>query len=41
LENYCFEFFLKNKTDVMQTENFKQLDIYTRIMYMSKANNFF
>jgi len=41
LEEYCFNFFLKNQTDVMQAESFTQLDINTKIMFITKANNFF
>jgi len=41
LEEYCFDFFLKNQTAVMQTERFKQLDINIKLKFMIKTNNFF
>jgi len=42
LEQYCFDFFLKNQKVVMQTENWiTQLDLDTKIMFITDANKFF
>jgi len=42
LEQYCFDFFLKNQEIVMQTENWiTQLDLETKIKFLTRANRFF
>ncbi|KAG5309560.1 RCBT1 protein, partial [Acromyrmex insinuator] len=41
LMNYCFNFYFKNMTKVIRTEDFQQLDAATTAMFIDKGRDFF
>ncbi|KAG5341919.1 RCBT1 protein, partial [Acromyrmex heyeri] len=41
LMKYCFHFYFKNMTKVIQTEGFQQLDAATTAMFIDKGRDFF
>ncbi|KAG5310987.1 RCBT1 protein, partial [Acromyrmex insinuator] len=37
VQEYCFEFYIENTTDVINTDSFKKLDEYTRSTFINEA----